>query len=39
LLIAVIFPSANYGGSFEAVFIVMIGNSLETAFALKDAEN
>jgi hypothetical protein len=40
LLIAIIFPSTDYVGSFEVVFVVMTtDNSFETAFALKSTKN
>jgi len=39
LLITVIFPGTDYLGSFEVVFLMMMDNSFETAFALKNAKN
>jgi len=39
LLIAVIFPSADFVGSLEVVSIVMTENFFKTAFALKSAKN
>jgi len=39
LLIAVVFPSADYLGSFEVVFVMLMDDPFEIAFALKSAED